>query len=229
MKGISKSIKRETELNKRLYGECINDKVDYKLVEELLKAGADPLGVIIYDDSEKAYIYGEIISDSFLNNGENLPKITELFLRYGMDISKPKIPYSTEIWDSPLWEFACFPNENLLLTLKLLLDKGIDCDVINDFVEHIITNVVCVDKGEFYPIEREQDHYLWAMKMIMLVASYDYIIEKNKVLAEFIRVKDNNYDLKKFREYNNFSYVFNKSIVNIYEEKTKNLIWRIRV
>ena len=102
----------EIELNKRLYDECSCDMIDLAVVRGILEQGADPLGPTAehgWDVLE--HIYGELVSDSQENNSVNLPQITELFLKYGMDVEKPRIPYDGKNSIDPLWEFAFVTNE----------------------------------------------------------------------------------------------------------------------
>ncbi|MBR2870426.1 MAG: hypothetical protein IKB98_03525 [Clostridia bacterium] len=215
---------KEIRLNADLYNECIKEKVDFNLVEYFLIAGADPLGPIDSKDMEE-HLYGLIITDALFTNSVNLPQLTELFIRYGMVISKPKIAYDSFNSINPIWCFGLAPNENSLLALKILLDNGLDIDSVSEFISHITTDLLFVDKN-FFPVEKEPSHYLWAMKMIFLIASYkDYL--NDKYLSDFICVKDNNYDLEKFREYKKFDFNFENNVAKIYEIETKKTIWKI--
>lgn len=52
----------EVELNKKLLEECVKEKINLNVIEELLKKGADPLGatdVSGWDVME--HVYGEIL------------------------------------------------------------------------------------------------------------------------------------------------------------------------
>ena len=94
---------KEIELNKKLKEECSKDNIDYTIVEELLKQGADPLGgteIGGWDLLE--HVYGELVEDSYDSNSINLPKITEVFLKYGMNIDNPRIPYDNDWSLNPL-------------------------------------------------------------------------------------------------------------------------------
>ena len=72
----------EIELNKKLFDECAKEHIDFQLVEELLKQGADPLGgteMCGWDLLD--HIYGDLVGGSQDNESVDLPQITELFLK----------------------------------------------------------------------------------------------------------------------------------------------------
>ena len=103
----------EIELNNRLYDECSKENIDFEVVEDLLKQGADPLGATAeYGWGLMEHVYDEIVCDSQDNDSIYLPKLTELFLKYGMDIDNPRIPYDNDDSINPLWSFTFVANEN---------------------------------------------------------------------------------------------------------------------
>lgn len=85
----------ELALNKKLYEECCKPEIDFAAVEELLKLGTDPLGT--WENTEKwqcqFHIYEELVGDSQDTESKDLPAITELFLKYVMDVTSPRVPY----------------------------------------------------------------------------------------------------------------------------------------
>ena len=139
----------EIELNKKLFDECTKEHIDFSVVEELLKQGADPLGgtevcgCFLLD-----HIYGELVGGSQDNNSIDLSRITELFLKYGMDVEKPRIPYDDENSSNPLWEFAFVTNENAIFALKLLLDHGLSADGFAEFLDHSMTDFFYIECGD---------------------------------------------------------------------------------
>lgn len=77
----------EVELNNRLYEECLKDPLDCAKIEELLRQGANPLGAMAVSGWDLlAHVYGEVVYELYDSFGKNLPRITELFLKHGMDI-----------------------------------------------------------------------------------------------------------------------------------------------
>ena len=228
----------EIELNRKLYAECSKDVIDFELVEELLKRGADPLGgTSEYGWGLLDHVYGELVLYSQDSNSVNLPKITELFLKYGMDVSSPKVPYDQ---DNSIHVLRYLPeNENAIIALKMLLDNGVDPDSVCEFWDRFIydeINVHCEDPYD----EEWHDYFVWAMKMIMLIASYDHVLNNDEDLQKLIGFSYNTYDVHNFRNWNNYRYEFDtshcerhpelyKSIIKIYEEKTNREIWRFGI
>ena len=130
------------ELNQLLLDECLKENPNYSQIEELLKDGAKPLGAvrcsananckdIVYCNIVDQYIDHEFDSDVF-------PKVTGLFLRHGMNVSKPDVPYDECGESNPLWMFAFYSGKNALKTLRLLLDYGLDAESASECWDHIL-------------------------------------------------------------------------------------------
>ena len=232
----------EIELNKKLLEACDKEVVDFELIEELLKQGADPLGATA-DHGWRLldHVYGELAMGSHdYSNSINLPKITELFLKYGMDVDNPRIPYDDADSINPMWEFAFVTNENAIYALNMLLDKGISVDSFNLFWDHAIGDLVDCYCGD--PVNDEFWNYTctWSLKMTMLAASYDYILNRNEHLRKFIGYSHNDYNIHNFRDWNKYYYEFDtshcvkspelyRSIVTIYEVESNNPVWKFGV
>lgn len=229
---------KEVELNKKLFNECIKEVVDFALVESLLKQGADPLGPTSLEEFDiTEHIYGEIILDFCYNEGKNLPEITKIFLKHGMDISNPRVPYDSGNSSNPLWDFAFLANEYSAKTLKILLDSKIAYENIAEFWKHAVFDMVYVaDVDPNDPTCKED--VVWTMKMIMLCASYPHIINEDSDLREFICYELNDYDVSLFRAWDEYEYKFDttfcettpslrNSIAKIYEKESKKEVWRI--
>lgn len=229
----------EVNLNKALYKECIKDEIDLNVIEELLKKGADPLGATdVSGWGLLDHIYGEILCDTQNMLSKNLPQITEMFLKYGMDISKPRVPYDDGDSLNPMWQFAFVMNENSVYALQMLLDNGLSADDAGEMWGHATFDLFNLDCGD--PSNDKFWNYecTWVMKLIMLCASYDHIIDNDSCLRNFIDFDKNRYDLSKFRKWNDFYYEFDtshcerypqfyKSIVRIFEVKSKKEVWKI--
>lgn len=232
---------REIELNNQLYAECSKEILDCAAIETLLKNGADPLGATAVSGwGLLEHIYGELLCDSQESKSINLPRITELFLKYGMDIDHPKIPYDGDNSLHPMWQFAFVMNENSVYALKMLLDAGISADAVGEMWGHATFDLINISCGDPNNDEFWNYECVWSMKMIMLCASYDHILNQDEDLQEFIGCAYNNYDIKKFREWNNYRYEFDtskcdrspklyKSVVRIFEIASNKEIWRIGV
>lgn len=231
----------EIKLNKKLYAECTKEVLDCDTIEELLKQGADPLGATAESGwGLLEHIYGEIILDSQDSKSINLPRITELFLKYGMDIDHPRVPYDGENSLNPMWKFSFVMNENAVYALEMLLDKGLSADAAGEMWGHAIFDLINIECGD--PNDDGAWNYecTWTMKMIMLCASYDHILNNDEDLQNFIGCSYNSYDLHKFRKWNDFYYQFDtslcqrypefyKSVISIFEKKSKKEIWKIKV
>ena len=161
----------EVALNKKLYEECSKEVLDCAAIESLLMQGADPLGATAVSGwGLLDHVYGEIVCDSQDSSSVNLPKITELFLKYGMNISSPRIPYDNVNSVNPLWDFSFVPNGNSIIALKMLLDNGLDADCTGLFLTHSIDDeidVYCENPNDPY----YNDWFVWTFKMVMLIAS----------------------------------------------------------
>ena len=229
----------EIELNKQLLEECLKENIDFDLVEELLKQGADPLGATAeYGWGLLEHVYGEIVCPVRYIDGkhcEHIPKITELFIKYGMDISSPRVEYDGA---NSLHPIFCFPeDENGIKALKILLDAGMDADSASEFWGTAIFDQynVC----NFDPNDEEwHDRFVWMMKMIMLVASYDHVLSDDEGLCETVGCSYNTYDIHQFRNWDDYYYEFDtsrclrhpelyRSVLKIYEAKTDKEVWKI--
>ncbi|MBE6630234.1 MAG: hypothetical protein E7624_05225 [Ruminococcaceae bacterium] len=231
----------EIELNKKLFDECAKEPIDFQVVEKLLKQGADPLGgTEICGWGLLDHVYGDLVGGSQENESVDLPQITELFLKYGMDIDKPKIPYDGSNSINPMWEFAFVTNENAIYALKMLLDKGISVESFGEFWGHAIGDLIQIKCGDPVNDEFWNSTCVWTLKMLMLASSYDYILENDKDLKDFIGCSYNNYDVRNFREWNNYRYEFDtsrcekyrelyKSVLHIYEISSNKEVWKIGV
>ena len=79
-----------------------------------------------------------------------------------------------------------------------------------------------------------------SLKATMLAASYDYMLNEYEHLRNFIGYSFNDYDVHKFRNWNDFIYEFDtshckrrpelyQSVVTIYEAESKKAVWKFGV
>lgn len=231
----------EVELNNKLYEECLKDPLDCARIEELLEHGADPLGAMAVSGWDLLeHVYGEVVYGLYDSFGKNLPRITELFLKHGMDIDHPRIPYDEAVSINPMWGFTCIMSENVVHASKLLLDRGMSVESAQQMWDHTIMDLIHIDCGDPNEDEFWREYCTWTMKMLMLCASYDHIIEHDEYLRDWIGFSYNSYDLHKFRNWNDFYYEFDtshctrgpefhQSIVRIFEAESKKEIWKIGI
>ncbi len=234
-----KRRKDELNLNAELLKVCTSDVIDYDLAESLLVKGAKPLGKIT-DYGFDNNLYDEIIEFLFRNEEtpEDFYRITELFLRYGMDISKPSVPYDGDNVLNPIFRFAFPSNEVVLRTLKLLLDNGLSADDAGVCWGLAISDFVNVDGG--LTTDLEYEYYYDYIRKLMLIASYPRLLNSDKSLQNEIWFQYNDYDITRFRNWHEFSFDIDtshcdrhpevhKSLVTIKEKSSGKAVWKFGV
>lgn len=238
---------KEVELNKKLFEECSKTDIDFAVVEELLKQGADPLGgTAVCGWGVLNHVYGELILDGELGYdfenvvSANFPRITELFLKYGMDIDNPRIPYDGDNSLNPLWDLAFLSNENGIIALKMLLDHGLSAESFAELWDHSMTDLFMIECGDPEHDEFWNNECVWAFKMLLLGATYDHVFNADEGIGEFICCFCNTGDIHMFRNWDDFEYHFDTShcerypqlygsIIHIYSKKTGEEVWKIGV
>ena len=138
-----------------------------------------------------------------------------------------------------MWSFAFITNENSAKALKMLLDSGIAYDMVIEFWDHAIFDLMYVDRID--PNNPENNDWIvWTMKMIMLCAAYPHVLNKDEALKDFICYDLNYYDVRLFADWDNYEYVFdtnlcssnpefNQSIIRIFEKGSNREVWKIGV
>ena len=227
------------ELNAGLLAACTSEVIDYERIESFLKQGAEPLGNIIGGFGPNN-LYEEVVD--YLYRGDDTPEdlyqITEMFLRYGMDISKPAIPYDFDNTLNPLWTFAFPSNECVLRTLKLLLDHGLSADDAGECWGHAFYDLINVERSLSDPDEYES--FFDCIRKLMLIASYPHILNADQDIRAQIWYDHNNYDLLRFRRWNDFAFEIDtsrcerypevyKSVVTIIEKASGKPVWKFGV
>ena len=218
-------------LNIELYHACSSDPVDFDKVKQLLEKGADPMGFM--DEDEFDVVYGEILYDRGIDDADTstLEELTELFINYGMkDRWHEQNEKIKKAEYNVFWMMAFLSAEKAIPILKLLIDENIEIDVLNELVDHcaIDSSMLLSEPEEVFNFTR----------MLMYVASYGYIIEKDEYLRRVIDFDKNEYDLKKFSNPFQFCFTMEASeakdpannqgaVVQIFECDSKRFIWKI--
>ena len=220
----------------------IIEPYDFAAIEDLLKQGADPLGPskeFGWDLLE--HIYGDtVLGYSDCDDSPELPQLTELFLKYGMDIGKPRIPYDSGNSINPTWHIAHLSSKDAALALKMLLDAGLSSEDFAEFWDNALTDYFYVECGDPQNDEFWNNHCTWTFRMLLLGASYDHILDKDEYLREFICCSSNSYDVHMFRRWQDYEYRVDTShcrnsptlygsIIRIYEKESGEEVWRIGV
>ena len=231
----------QTELNNTLLKVCQSFPINLVRAEELLGQGAKPLGrVEVLRVVNNLY---DSVLDAILCEDEcpeDLVDLTALFLRYGMDISKPGVPYDGDNIINPLWTFAFFKGDAFIQSLKLLLDNGLSAEDASYCWNHAVSDLVqfSLPFDNEYTYERLYDY----IKKLMLIASYEHILSQDRDLQKEIWYDygKNQYDLKKFRIWDDFDFEINtshcerepepyKSVVTIIEKASGLPVWTFGV
>ena len=233
---------QEIELNRRLFEACCEQSPDFALVEELLRQGADPLGPYSARDVDiLEHLYGELVCVLGDDEHRQLPRITELFLRYGMKVEQPRIPYDDSWSIHPMWCFGLYITPSLLAAFRILLDHGISVDAASEAYRHQIGDLICVncDDPNSDPFWRQQCE--GGMKMLLLCASYDGFLEQDEWLRRFLCCDRNHYDVRRFRDIDAYEFAFDtsrcaplwsyfsKCVVTVTEKASGQEVWRVGV
>lgn len=159
-------------------------------------------------------------------------------MKYGMDISKPSIPYDGSNVLNPLWMFGFFSNEVVLRTLKLLLDNGLSADDADECWGHAIFDLANIDGDLMTDFDYEVfNDYI---RKLMLIASYPHVLNEDEYLRDEIWFQYNDYDVTKFRNWNNYAFDVDTShcignphvcgsVVTIIEKTTGKPVWKFGV
>lgn len=228
------------ELNKELLEATT--KCDLKKVEHLLSLGADPLGSSDACNPNE-HILGELF-DYALNDtvlAETMPQIIKLFLAYGMNIGARNILSDDGDNTNPLWTLAFCQDENGLKMLEVLLDHKLDHTSAEELVDHILVDMELFDGCEIedpWLLERT----IYALKMVMLTASYPHIIDLSSYIRECVDLENNRAEnLPKFRKWDHFEYHIDKSTctniphglqdatLTIRDLNTKETVWIFKI
>ena len=220
------------ERNTELLTVLTTEPIDYTAAEKLLNSGARANGAVLCKKGVTHNLYW-VVLDTCWYEDENLYKITELLLRYGLDIEHPDIPYDDKEEPHPLSAcIAYLEGEYALQTLKALLEKGL-----GPYQASFCWRVLLTYLHEgYFGASNEKMKIDFAQK-ILLIASFPNILDRDRRLRAAIWYDQNQYDTTRFREWHNFTYkVMNEHVngqyensieefINVYDKKTGELVW----
>ncbi len=231
-------------LNMRLLDVCMADVIDYQKAEELLLQGAEPLGYVeeCGDGDWPNNLYTQVVWHLYhgMETKEDYYDITELFLRYGMDISKPSIPYDGDNILNPIGNYGGVKNDCMMRTMRLLLDHGLSADdaeegwggQISDFI-----NCTGIFSDEVVQLE-----FPYYVRMLMLIASYPHILDNDPYLQAEIWYQFNQgrCDLQRFREWDWYDIDVDtsrcgkhpcvaRSVVTLIDKKSAEKVWKFGI
>ena len=217
----------QIEINKLLYEAAVAPQLDTELIEEIINEGADPLGQYNTDE--------EFVLEALFSDGQDrefakrLPLLVEVFLKHGMDIEKSE-------WNV-LHCLTWVRDEYGIQTLMNILDAGISASYAESFTVELIGDILMFEAGH-YDSNTSFNDYTWsysmeyAIKMILLIASYEQIFHSSRYIRELVCAKIEDADqLSRFRRWDDYQceYTFNESIiVSPSGEKIRNIRGKAR-
>ncbi len=225
-------------LNTELLKVCVAGEINYGKAEELLKKGAEPLGYIENDEGWPDNLYSSVLDVLYQQEDtkEDYYSITELFLKYKMNISKPAVPYDGDWILNPMYHFIGRKNDCMLRTMRLLLDHGLNSEDAWCAWGHQTEDFVNVD-GCFSD-ENVRFEFPDYVRMLMLIASYQHVLKDSTGLQQEIWFDYNKSrcDLLRFREWDWYDYEIDWSrsgriprvscsVVTIKDKQTGEEIW----
>ena len=206
-------------------------------MESHLKAGADPNGIIIDTEGYSDNLYGFILEDCYDDEAhwKRLPIITEILLKYGLDISNPRIPYDGDNVFHPFDQFAFegYDYVTCLQTMKLFLDSGLPANEAAECWEHAMFdwyNLGC------YLEDADAPGYIDMARKMLFISSYPHVLTEDKRLQEAISLSDNSYDPTHFQNIDDYEFKLNipantdpsflrRAMVSVIEKSTGRTVW----
>ena len=172
--------------------------LDYSAAENLLRAGAEPNGEIEYF-GEKNNLFDAVLDILYCGEytGEDFYLVTELLLRYGLNVSRPALPYDGSNILHPLWGMVLYKGEYVLRVLKALLDHGLNEEDAAYCWKNMLTEFL---DGSNNITELDPDVLADFTQKIMLIASYPHIVSADEELRKTIWYDCNRNDLTRFRD-----------------------------
>lgn len=227
---------KQLELNRALL-EAVKE-TDVERAEVLLQQGADPLGISDereYDNFVLHEMFIDVAWEEELN--EKRQELLRLFLAYGMDVSTTNTAPEIDDYLNPVWLMAHMNNEGGIRMLKLLLDHGLDVVSAEILFNHIFVDMEVCDGCDIHD-EWWMEEWTYSMKMVMLIASYPYILEASSYIRKCVELERNNVSwLPCFRDWNRFAYEIDLSTcdniprglrnapLHIRDKKTGDTVW----
>lgn len=142
-----------------------------------------------------------------------------------------------------MWSLTFSISEGACKAIKLMIENGLPVPALEDFIGHFYMDSEMCDGSDL--TEPYVTYLEWAFKTIMLCASYPEILCNSEYLRRCIEIDTtnmgNNYDLTKFRNYNNYEFHFDLSTqdnipygmrntgVEIMEKSSGKTVWKMYI
>lgn len=222
------------DLNTRLLIACTAEKPDLELIDELLKKGAQPLGMSKRDETVYEEILFHYIDCARENDDDSaFAEITALFLENGLNVSNPPSAYK-KVLESFFWCYAFYSGETAVKTMRLFLENGLDADLAGKFWSHMLTDIhfAGFNMKRAYDTEAVTESF----RMLLLIAAYPHILLEDKYLQGEVWLSENGYDYTNFRNIENYSFSYDytycrkgktpeRAIVSVSEKESGNNVW----
>lgn len=198
------------ELNQALFRAVT--AFDFTAAEQLLNAGADPLGLTDLrhpNDCLLSRLFEEMLDNDDLANA--LPAFLQLFYAHGMDMAVWQHTANAEESTHPLWWLAFGEREADLTILQTMLENGLDRDSATVLIHHI-----WLDMQLFAECESDDNAFLagatCSIRMTMLIASYPDMLSQITDLQDCIQLAMNDAEkLPLFRRWEDFDCFIDRS------------------
>ena len=227
----------KNDLTNQLFQILTAVPLDYKTAENLLQTGAEPNGEIEYF-GEKNNLYDAVLDILYCGEytGEDFYLVTELLLRYGLNISRPALPYDGRSILHPLWGMVLYKGEYALRVLKALLDHGLIVDDAAYCWKNMLTEILYSSNNspEFTP-----DVLADFTQKMLLIASYPHIVNADEELRKTIWYDYNHSDLTGFRDWNSYSVETDiflcgncskaRSLIRLLDKSSGKQVWRFGI
>ncbi|SOC16437.1 hypothetical protein [Pseudobutyrivibrio ruminis] len=228
----------QIKINKALYDAMEKDK--YTEIKKLINGGANPLDSHDDRDLEDSPLAKFLFFASMhVEDNPGSTRITNMFSLLIENHLLDYIIYDEDGSDNlPLWdlEFCC--SKDAAVALKKILDAGYTGLSVNELVEHFWTDLFLADFMEFEGWKTDA-HIEWGIRMMMLVASYPEILDKNEYIQRCVELKENKAsNISFFRnidgysiEYDEYTCVEDNKMTGLTVNMKVNnkLIWKIHM
>lgn len=218
------------------------EEIDVERAKVLLQQGADPLGSFDADDLDECVLDALFCDASYDEKpNEKRLELLRLFLSYGMDVATRNDPEREEESVNPVWSLAHVSNESGVRMLKVLLEHGLDAVSAEVLVGHIFVDMEMSD-GCGIQDAWWMERWAYSMKMVMLIASYPYMLEASSYIRNCVSLEQNDASwLPYFRDWNRFSYEIDlttcdntpyglrNATLHIQDQETGDTIWTMYI
>lgn len=233
-------VQNQFELNNALLHAIT--AFDLAEAEQLLNAGADPLGSADSrhpNDCLLSRLFEEMLDNDDL--ADALPAFLQLFYAHGMDIATWQHTANAEKSIHPLWLLAFGEREADLTILQTMIENGLDRDSATVLIHHL-----WLDMQLFAEYESDDDAFLagaaCGIRMTMLIASYPDMLSQITDLQDCILLAKNDAaKLPLFRHWEDFDCCIDRSTctdlphslqnatVIIRSQHNKEPVWKLQV